>query len=72
MTRRRNPIDLNRNWKYVHVSGRPCRQGGEKDCNSQSENEMDAEIELPDLPFVSESSVREDVPCKVVTTQSEI
>ena len=21
MTRRRNPIDLNRNWKYVHVSG---------------------------------------------------
>ena len=59
VTRRRNPIDLNRNWKYVHVSGRPCRQGGERDCNSQSENELedDANRTLPDLHPVSDISL---------------
>ena len=65
LTRRRNPTDDNRPWKYVHVSGRQCRQGGERDCNSQSENEMDAESELPDLPFVPESRVSTDVSTKI-------
>ena len=34
-----NPSDIERPWKFVHISGRPCNQGGENDCNSQSENE---------------------------------
>ena len=47
MRHRRNPQDTDRQWRFVHVSGRPCNQGGDRDCNSQSENEeTDA---LPDL-----------------------
>ena len=50
MTHRRNPQYLNRNWKYVHVSGSQYRQGGGKDCNSQSENENETDTEYNTLP----------------------
>ena len=54
LRRRVIPSDKERTWKFVHVSGRPCNQGGDKDCNSQSENEEnpDALDTLPDLPRV--------------------
>ena len=39
MTRRKNPKDQDRDWRYVYVSGRRCNQGGQLNCNSQSENE---------------------------------
>ena len=48
MRHRERPSDKDRQWKYVHVSGRKCRQGGAFDCNSQSENEDD-DPTLPDL-----------------------
>ena len=58
---RENPGDKERMWKYVHVSGRRCDQGGEQDCNSQSENEDDTNIDsndkLPDLPSVIDPSL---------------
>ena len=69
MTRHHNPQDLTRNWKYVHVSGRPCRQGGGKDCNSQSENENETDNEnnsLPDLP----SMVNQPVSSKSANTHA--
>ena len=48
MRHRERPSDRERQWRYVHVSGCRCRQGGALDCNSQSENEGDEET-LPDL-----------------------
>ena len=48
MRHRERPSDRERQWRYVHVSGRRCHQGGALDCNSQSENEGDEET-LPDL-----------------------
>ena len=48
MRHRERPSDKDRQWKYVHVSGRKCRQGGAQDCNSQSENKDD-DPTLPDL-----------------------
>ena len=48
MRHREHPNDRDRQWKYVHVSGRKCRQGGSQDCNSQSKNEIEEET-LPDL-----------------------
>ena len=48
MCHRERPSDKDRQWRYVHVSGRKCRQGGSHDCNSQSENEAEDET-LPDL-----------------------
>ena len=48
MHHREHPNDRDRPWKYVHVSGQKCRQGGAQDCNSQSENEAEDET-LPDL-----------------------
>ena len=71
MTHRRNPQDLTRNWKYVHVSGRLCRQGGGKDCNSQSENENKIDTEnnsLPDLPSV----VNQTLSLKSANTRASI
>ena len=68
MTHHHNPQDLTRNWKYVHVSGRLCRQGGGKDCNSQSENENETDNEnnsLPDLPIM----VNQPVSSKSANTQ---
>ena len=51
---RENPKDRERVWKYVHVSRRCCNQGGDQDCNSQSENEAETNNDvLPDLPTVS-------------------
>ena len=58
MTRRKHPKDQNRDWRYVHVSGRKCNQGGELDCNSQSENEDDVSETLPDLPLVPDPTLR--------------
>ena len=54
MTRRKLQKDKDRDWRYVHVSGRRCNQGGQLDCNSQSENEADDNPceTLPDLPSV--------------------
>ena len=54
LRRRVIPSDKDRTWKFVHVSGRPCNQGGDKDCNSQSENEDNPDTldTLPDLPKV--------------------
>ena len=56
MRRRVNPSDRERPWKFVHVSGRPCNQDGDQDCNSQSENEDNADElnneSLPDLPRI--------------------
>ena len=56
-----NPGDKERVWKYVHVSGQRCNQGGKQDCNSQSENEDDTHNDntntLPDLPTVIDSSL---------------
>ena len=58
MRHRVNPRDKERAWKFVHVSGRPCNQGGDRDCNSQSENEENTNDlnndTLPDLPRVSD------------------
>ena len=58
---RKNPSDRERVWKYVHVSGRRCNQGGERDCNSQSENEDESHNDntntLPDLPTVIDLSL---------------
>ena len=48
MRHRERPGDKERQWKYVHISGRRCRQGGALDCNSQSENDEDDHT-LPDL-----------------------
>ena len=59
MTHRVNPNDKERTWKFVHVSGRPCNQGGDRDCNSQSENEDNDDdpdnATLPDLPRIQDS-----------------
>ena len=58
LRRRVIPSDKDRTWKFVHVSGRPCNQGGDKDCNSQSENEDNPDTldTLPDLPRVNAST----------------
>ena len=58
MTRRKNPKDNDRDWRYVHVSGRCCNQGGQYDCNSQLENELENEEILPDLPIVPDPALQ--------------
>ena len=67
---RANPQDRERPWKFVHVSGRICNQGGERDCNSQSENEDNCEepdsATLPDLPNVPDPSL----PTRNLTTNN--
>ena len=64
MTHRVNPNDKERTWKFVHVSGRPCNQGGDRDCNSQSENEENSDNlnneTLPDLPRVPDPILSQD------------
>ena len=58
MTRRKNPKDQDRDWRFVHVSGRRCNQGGHQDRNSQSENESEEISEtLPDLPVVPDPTL---------------
>ena len=58
MRHRERPSDKDRQWRYVHISGRPCRQGGMLDCNSQSENENEADNDtLPDLHSSTNPSV---------------
>ena len=56
MRHRERPSDKDRQWKYVHISGRKCRQGGALDCNSQSENDDD-DPTLPDLVKPRDSTV---------------
>ena len=59
MTRRKLQKDKDRYWRYVHMSGQRCNQGGQLDCNSQSENEADDNPceTLPDLPSVPDPSL---------------
>ena len=70
MTRHKNPKDSDRDWRYVHVSGRRCNQGGHLDCNSQSENESenDASEALPDLPVVPDPTLQASIGNKSTTT----
>ena len=49
---------MDRDWHYVHVSGRRCNQGGQYDCNSQSENELENDEILPDLPIVPDPTLQ--------------
>ena len=81
LRRRINPSDKDRPWKFVHVSGRPCNQGGDRDCNSQSENEDEPDIHslpdlprVPDPPLVPNNSISGNIRpgAAIATTQQEV